>query len=232
MTKWLASVQSLDEAQALELYLPDILDMKNPAQGALGALNLATVQSIVSWVNARCLTSATVGDLPMRADVISAALVEMAATGVDYVKIGLFAEPELDKCISELEMTVKMLNIPVIAVIFADQMPKKPIMALLKQSGFAGVMVDTADKNGQSLLDHWSSMQLKQFVTTAQQHSLLCGLAGALKIEDIELLKAFGADYLGFRSALCNQRCRTARLQPALAEAIQQKLQEKISLAS
>ncbi|RLA00090.1 MAG: hypothetical protein DRQ42_06280, partial [Gammaproteobacteria bacterium] len=40
MSKWLASVQSLEEAQTLLPVLPDILDMKNPAEGALGALKV------------------------------------------------------------------------------------------------------------------------------------------------------------------------------------------------
>ena len=40
MTKWLASVQSVDEARTVLPILPDILDMKNPSLGALGALSV------------------------------------------------------------------------------------------------------------------------------------------------------------------------------------------------
>ena len=67
MTKWLASIQSLDEAKALIPTLPDILDIKNPSEGALGALNVVSVASIVDLIANRCLTSATIGDLPMQA---------------------------------------------------------------------------------------------------------------------------------------------------------------------
>ena len=81
MSKWLASVQSLEEAQALADCLPDILDLKNPAAGALGALSLDTVSDIVNWASGRCLVSATVGDLPMQAGIIADAVQRMAACG-------------------------------------------------------------------------------------------------------------------------------------------------------
>jgi uncharacterized protein (UPF0264 family) len=97
MTKWLASVQSLNEAQALTACLPDILDLKNPGSGALGALPHATVSAVVKWLAGRCLSSATVGDLPMQTETIADALKAMAETGVDYVKVGLFADSFFDE---------------------------------------------------------------------------------------------------------------------------------------
>lgn len=69
ITKWLASVESLEEARLLVEQLPDILDMKNPSKGALGALNHQTVTEIVNWINKGCLCSATVGDQIGRAHV-------------------------------------------------------------------------------------------------------------------------------------------------------------------
>jgi len=224
MTKWLASVQSLAEAEILLPVLPDILDMKNPSQGALGALSVDLVTEIVSMIDGRCLTSATIGDLPMHADLIKPAMINMANSGVDYVKIGLFADENLEQCITELADTVKHLSTPVIAVMFADTPPTKDCLDLLTASGFYGVMVDTAIKNGQHLLDHWDLVKLEQFVSAAQQHNLLCGLAGALRIEDIKSLRPLAADYLGFRSALCQQQQRTTHLQIALATQLQQAI--------
>lgn len=231
MTKWLASVQSIEEAKTLSACLPDILDLKNPSQGALGALNVAEVETIVSWLDGRCMSSATVGDLPMNAEIIAPAINAMAATGVDYVKVGLFADVNMTACFSRLQPLLTRLQTPVIAVVFADQTTAVDIAAI-KQSGFAGVMVDTATKDGQRLFDHWSEQQLSDFVTQAHGLNMLCGLAGALTIEDIALLKPFNADYLGFRSALCDNRQRTKTLQSGLAAKIAQKMQSEISLAS
>lgn len=224
ITKWLASVESLEEAKLLVEQLPDILDMKNPSKGALGALTHQTVTEIVKWINKRCVCSATVGDLPMQAEIISAAIRSMAETGVDYVKVGLFDESELIQCIQQLEPTIRSLNKPVIAVIFADQLPQQELIPLLAKSGFAGVMLDTARKDGQGLLNHLSVEVLQQFVVEAKSAGMLCGLAGALRIEDIETLSPLQADYLGFRSALCQQHRRTNRLDPELAKQIQTQL--------
>lgn len=231
MSKWLASVQSIEEAKTLSACLPDILDLKNPAQGALGALSLAEVKTIVSWLDGRCMSSATVGDLPMNAEIIAPAINAMAATGVDYVKVGLFADVNMKACLSELQLLLTTLQTPVIAVVFADQTSAVD-MAAIKQAGFAGVMVDTATKNGLRLHEHWTEQQLRHFVKQAQEHNMLCGLAGALAIEDIAFLKPLDADYLGFRSALCEKRQRTQKLQPALAKMIAQKMQSAMSLAS
>lgn len=220
MTKWLASVQSVTEAQALINNLPDILDIKNPAQGALGALPVEQVKEIVNLAKGQCLTSATVGDLVMDAEIISHALISMAASGVDYLKVGLFPDDDLANCLLALNMTISQLAVPVIAVIFADKMPSPNDLTLIKQAGFAGVMIDTAEKNGKHLLQHWTKDQLTEFVRTARSHNLLCGLAGSLRYEDIADLKAFQADYLGFRSALCRHSQRREAIDVALVERV------------
>jgi len=173
MTKWLASVQSLEEVNILLPILPDILDMKDPNQGALGALSVDIVSQIVSLVDGRCQTSATIGDLPMQAKVICPTITRMAGSGVDYVKIGLFPDIDLTECIQELADTVTLLETPVIAVIFADNMPDIDYIPLLKASGFAGVMVDTAFKNGQHLLDHWEREKLRFFIDSARKNNLI-----------------------------------------------------------
>ena len=157
MTKWLASVQSLEEAKILLPALPDILDMKDPSKGALGALPVETVAEIVSMIDGRCLTSATIGDLPMQAGVISDAIIAMEGSGVDYIKIGLFPEPNVTECIEALTEIVKNLEKPVIAVLFADKSIDLDNISQLKASGFAGIMVDTAIKNGQGLLNYWDN---------------------------------------------------------------------------
>lgn len=224
MSKWLASVQSLKEAETLLPVLPDILDMKNPSQGALGALSVATVSEIVVMINGRCQTSATIGDLPMQAELIKPAMINMASSGVDYVKIGLFPDDNLQHCLIELADTVQKMSTPVIAVMFADSPLNEDCLHVLKASGFYGVMVDTAIKNGQHLLEHWDLLKLEQFVCAAKEHKLLCGLAGALRLEDISILRPLAANYLGFRSALCLQRQRTAGLQIDLAKQLQQSI--------
>jgi uncharacterized protein (UPF0264 family) len=165
MTKWLASVQSLAEAQMLLPVLPDILDMKNPAEGALGAMAVAEVEQVVTLVDKRCITSATIGDMPMQADLIADRILAVVNTGVDYVKIGIFPDQQLESCIDKLALTIKENALSVIAVMFADNMPKQEVIGRLHKAGVKGVMIDTAFKNGKTLLDHWSEQQIETFVS-------------------------------------------------------------------
>lgn len=205
---WLASVQSLAEAQQLSKQLPDLLDMKDPATGALGALPVTTVRQIVNWLAGRCRSSATVGDLPMQVSVITGALLAMQQSGVDYLKVGLFDTPDLPQCLVELQHFLATFETPVIAVLFADQQYDKSVLTSVLDCGFSGVMLDTAEKNGRHLLDYKTPEALQHFVKTVTARQRLCGLAGALRVTDIPLLKPMAADYLGFRSALCPQQQR------------------------
>ena len=223
--KWLASVQSLAEAQALQASPPDIIDLKDPHAGALGAIEIKEISDIVLWARQAGIPSqisATIGDLPMQAAVIAGAIKQTAATGVDYVKIGIFNTENLTACLAGLAPTLHALNTPVIAVLFADDFPPEFNATTLADAGFTGAMVDTATKNGQGLLAHWSTAQCTAFAANCRQASLLCGLAGGLQFKDIAALQPLGADYLGFRSALCDNGIRTAAFNADRAHAIHQ----------
>ena len=64
MTMMLASVRSLDEALfALEAGA-DLIDLKEPSHGALGALDHAAVRVCVQAIGGRRPVSATIGDIP------------------------------------------------------------------------------------------------------------------------------------------------------------------------
>ncbi|MGC2011909.1 MAG: (5-formylfuran-3-yl)methyl phosphate synthase, partial [Pseudolabrys sp.] len=91
MTLLLASVTGSREAELAVTHGADIIDLKDPSQGALGALELSVVCDAVSTIAGRRPTSAVIGDLPMEPGAIAAAVAATAKTGVDFVKVGLFA---------------------------------------------------------------------------------------------------------------------------------------------
>lgn len=224
MTKWLASVKNLDEARQLSSAWPDIIDMKDPANGALGALSVAEIKAIADFVGKRTLTSATIGDIDCDAEEILNRLQKTESTGVDYLKVGLFDQPQLASCLRQLRQSLETVSTPVIAVLFADDLPAENMIDQIISAGFAGVMLDTAYKNGRGLCDYLSRTQLSEFVSAVHEANKLCGLAGALRISDIETLKTLNADYLGFRSALCAGHQRTDGLDPKRARQIHQAL--------
>jgi (5-formylfuran-3-yl)methyl phosphate synthase len=211
MTGLLASVTNPAEAfQALEAGA-DIIDCKDPAQGALGALPVATIGAIVERVGGRRPVSATVGDLPSRAEALVPAVCQIAATGVDYVKLGLFDTAETADLLVALTPLAAAHRL--IAVLFADRTPRLEIVAELATAGFSGVMLDTAGKDGKTLLGLMEPRELGAFVRQAQAFGLLCGLAGSLRGEHIPPLLELHPDYLGFRGALCEEG-RVSALSP------------------
>ena len=89
-TGMLASVMNLAEARQAYSGGADIIDLKDPNNGALGALSLTEIGAIVKAISGTVPVSATVGDLPLDAELMLNAARDTAATGVDYVKIGFF----------------------------------------------------------------------------------------------------------------------------------------------
>lgn len=222
MTGMLASVNSAEEAALVLSANVDIIDLKQPALGALGALEADLVKKIVAGIDSHCPVSATVGDLPMQPDIVFNAVKAMAETGVDYIKIGFFPDGDwqgtMDK-LSALTQAAPSSGWPaaytplaLIAVLFADARPDFNIIASLKNAGFKGVMLDTMDKKNGSLTQVMVKTDIAQFVRLAKAHQLICGLAGSLRLEDIPELVLYQPDYLGFRGALCLQHNRTAQL--------------------
>lgn len=214
MTGMLASVTSPEEAQIVLQAGADIIDLKNPAHGALGALAPATIRTIVTRFGTAAPLSATIGDLPMQPALIHDAVAATADYGVDYVKIGLFDDPQRADCIRALQPLCAQ-GIRIVIVMFADRRPDVDLLPLIAASGCAGVMLDTADKQAGGLRSCLYETQLADFVARSKALNLLTGLAGSLSRADIAPLLTLAPDYLGFRGALCTQSQRTAQLDPA-----------------
>lgn len=211
MTALLASVSDPQEALRALRGGADIIDLKDPARGALGAVSHEVQRSVIRLLGGRRPVSATVGDLPMSAPVIAAAIQATAANGVDLVKVGLFERyprPDILKVLADAGRA----GIRVVAVLFADQYPPLHLLEPLRQAGCAGVMLDTADKTRGGLPAHLDRDMLAAFVRRGKRLGLLTGLAGSLKAADIPPLVALGPDYLGFRRALCRGGTRTSDL--------------------
>lgn len=212
MTLMLASVTGKAEAELALAHGADIVDLKDPASGALGALDPAVVREVVAAVGGRRPVSAVTGDLTMQADAVAAAARGMAETGVDYVKVGLFPGEGRAACIRALAPVARQTRL--IGVLFADRDPDLDLVPLLHETGFAGAMLDTAGKGGGRLLAHADAARLGAFVRACRTHALMTGLAGSLEAPDVPRLLLLVPDFLGFRGALCAAHDRTAALDP------------------
>lgn len=224
MTGMLASVRNLAEATMVYTGGADIIDLKEPNDGALGAVPLQDIHHIVDDLWEKCVISATIGDILADSAMINNKVIQTAETGVDYVKIGMFSERHIETCLPNL-VHCAIKGIAIIVVFFADmdfdvdQAIKAAADARLK-----GVMLDTARKGSGGLLTHKNIMQLEYFVNRAKQNNLLTGLAGSLTTEDIPTLLKTTPDYVGFRTALCDKHERIGSLNEKAIQTVRKSI--------
>lgn len=220
----LASVTSVREAELAFAGGADIIDCKDPSRGALGALDAGAVAGIRARLP-EALVSATIGDLPARAGLLVPATLAMAATGVDYVKVGFFPDGDAGEAIRAVgeAFATNSDAIPfpargerqgarLVGVLLADREPDLSLIPLMAAAGFAAVLIDTAGKDGRSLVDLMCPSSLAEFIARAHASGLAAGLAGSLRPEHLPGLLDLGADIIGFRGALCLGSDRTAAI--------------------
>ncbi|MCX8050002.1 MAG: (5-formylfuran-3-yl)methyl phosphate synthase, partial [Methylohalobius sp.] len=222
MIRLLISVTDLKEAR--QATCADLIDLKNPVQGALGALPVKAIQAIRQALPGHKL-SATVGDLPLVPKEVVRAADEIAATGVDYVKIGLF-EGDVQATLQALSPLARRTKL--VGVILADRPADFSVLEDLAHAGFTGAMLDTADKRRGSLTELRPLIWIQEFVKRARELGLLAGLAGSLRLEDVPRLTPLKPDYLGFRSAACQGGQRTSRLDPQRLHQLHQAIREPL----
>jgi len=230
MTKMLASVNGVEEAQIALSGGADIIDLKDPKAGALGAVAIEVIGEVMAAVAGRQPVSAVTGDLPMKPETIRAKAGEIAAAGVDYVKIGFFPSENAAACAEALAPLAARTKL--IAVLFADLEPDFALLPVLARCGFHGAMLDTARKNGQRLLAHMPPERLHGFVDQCRALGLKVGLAGSLEAPDIPRLLPMAPDFLGFRGALCGTSDRTGALDAEAVREIRELIPDEVPAGS
>ena len=213
MTLMLASVASPAEAEAVWAGGADIIDLKDPANGALGALDATVAAAIVRLVGKRKPVSAAAGSSLDAPGALLDSVAAMAATGADYVKIGLSPDAAGADCVRAVAPQAKTTKL--VGVLFADCTPDLGLLRLMANNGFTGAMLDTAKKGAGRLLNHMDIAALDGFIGHCRENRLMAGLAGSLEAPDVPRLLPLEPDYLGFRGSLCHGRLREGEIDPA-----------------
>ncbi len=215
MPQLLISVTSKEEAIIALENGADIIDLKDPHAGALGALSYETIFEITHFINQQKLVSATIGDLPMDtnmdAKLIFNAVEKLVLSGVDFIKIGFFVAKDYQAILNRLKPLADA-GVNLIAVLFAENNYADKLINDIKNAGFVGIMLDTAEKNGKTFLDYYSSEKRLNFCQNVLRLNLKLGLAGSLNIQHVENIKALKPSYIGFRGGVCEMDKRTAKL--------------------
>jgi FolB domain-containing protein len=230
MTLMLASVSNPAEAEAVWAGGADIIDLKDPAKGALGALDASVAAGIVRAVGKRRPVSAVAGASLGSPTALAGEVAAMAAAGVDYVKVGVSSDEAGAGCVRALAPQAR--NTKLVGVLFADCAPDLDLLRVMAGSGFAGAMLDTAKKSAGRLLDHMDIAALDRFIGRCRENRLMPGLAGSLEAPDVPRLLPLEPDYLGFRGSLCHGRVREDAIDPASVRLIRDLIPREADAAA
>ena len=213
MMQLLISVRNVEEALlALDAGV-DIIDLKDPNVGALGALDLVTTRQIVQTINGCGLVSATVGEQHVSLCELIEDINARAQMGVDIIKIGVSALFNDHRFFVEMSKLTHA-GVKMVAVFFADEKLDLDLLPALQEASFYGAMLDTKNKQ-HHLLAMQTKKTLHQFTQLCKRHHLKSGLAGSLKPQHIEVLSHICSAYIGFRGGVCENSIRSTALSKA-----------------
>jgi uncharacterized protein (UPF0264 family) len=227
----LVSVRDPAEAEAALAGGCDLLDVKDPARGALGMADPATIAAIVSRIRtlpSSVPVSAALGEL---AEWERTQSVRRLPQQIAYLKLGTaglgtgggwarrFAEVmhRIACDGSETASDGECDSVKWIAVAYADweiaggPCPEDVIEGAQK-CGCAGILIDTFSKDAGRLFDLLSVERLESMRALVRSCGLEFVLAGRLQIGDLPRLALVGPDIAGIRSAACRAGIRTGRI--------------------
>jgi uncharacterized protein (UPF0264 family) len=213
----LVSPSSIDEAR--HSGAADIIDVKKPSEGSLGANFPWVIREIKAF--SKKPVSAAIGDFDYKPGCASLAAYGAACAGADYVKIGLAFEGR-ERARDVIGAVVKAVK---------DEFPKKYVVIaaysdfermhsispfdmapVAAECGADVAMVDTGIKDRQSTFAFMDEAALRSFSDRNKKLGLGTAIAGALKFEDIDALKRINPEIIGVRGMVCGgDRTATVR---------------------
>jgi uncharacterized protein (UPF0264 family) len=217
----LVSVRSPEEARAALQGGCDLLDVKEPDRGSLGAADAEVVEAVCE------IAGRTSEPKP-----VSVALGELADWSEGPVpsldRRVSFAKLGLSGCDQRSDWPLRWRGLrdrfdaagggPLdwVAVLYADAEAQGPgpfaLIDLAATTGCRGILVDTFSKGRGRLFDHVSPDQLAKWREGAGAAGLMFAVAGSLRAEDLPRLTAFDPDIVAIRGAACQGGRRTAEV--------------------
>jgi (5-formylfuran-3-yl)methyl phosphate synthase len=221
----LVSVVSAEEARRAVAGGADIVDIKDPGEGALGAPSPGVLSEVVRAVAGVVPVSVALGDLPDLPHTAALAARGAALSGAAYVKVGLRGARELDRAVAMMRAVSDAVGdrAAVIAAAYADAGTLDPpalspawLPALVERTGIAGALVDTFVKDGRGLYAWLSEAELTNLIVGTRRVGGSFAIAGQLRLGE---LGRIDADLVGVRSAVCQGGDRAAELDSELVAA-------------
>lgn len=196
----------------------DIIDVKNPLEGSLGANFPRVIRGVKEIAPKNVEVSATIGDLPNLPGTASLAALGAVVSGAYYVKAGLFGVKttsdaaylmrEVCKAVEEFDDASRVIAAGYADFREAGCLNPHELPEVACRAGADGVMIDVKTKNRGRLLHLLSEEELEEFAERSHKEDLTVAFAGSLGKDDIQTIFRLGADIVGIRGAVCSQNDR------------------------
>lgn len=230
MTKLLISVRDADEANTAISAGADIIDVKEPRLGSLGAATRQTMAEVARVVAGRVPFSIACGELLGEQETAACSIGEIS-TRINFAKLGLAGCGSLADWPRKLQQVIRHwpTSIAPVAVIYADWRlcdAPTPEEVLLQAAalGCGAVLVDTHNKSAGNLLTHFTLEQLGLLGEKVKSQDQMFVLAGSLDQQAIESVVTLQPDFIAVRGAVC-RGCREGTLDAEKVSALKSQLQ-------
>jgi uncharacterized protein (UPF0264 family) len=220
-------VRDADEARQAIDGGADIVDVKEPDHGSLGAAESGRWWEVAAQCASRIPVSVALGelldgDLPARLALLPR---------VQFAKIGLAGCRQLADWIPRWRRAVEQLptGTQPVAVYYADAdraiCPTfHQVLSQAVSLGCCGLLWDTHEKRFGSLLDQLPIASLAQQMDAVRQRGMHTVLAGSLSLKDLLHIERLSPDFVAVRGAVCARK-RTGRLRGELVRQFADSLQ-------
>ena len=207
--KILISVKDSIEAKAVSgVSGVNIVDIKNPSEGTLGANHPWVIDEIINILPSGTEVAASIGDLDFKPGGASLAALGAASLGVDYITAAMHqvSIKDVKTMTKTLLKAIEDLGTGLIIAGYADYKRyggANPFEFLPYVEGADYIMLDTAVKDGKNILNFTSIEELSGFKEECHALGLKLIIAGSIRYPELNIIKKVGPDVLGFRGIVC-----------------------------
>lgn len=207
-TALLVSVRDATEARTAVDCGVDLIDIKEPRLGPLGAATADTIAAVARQVRTERPLSIALGELlELQAARYGGVL---SRAPIRYAKIGLAGAGRVPRWWLSWRQACASLGNSVghVGVVYVDwhdaNAPSPPdALAAFADHGCAAILFDTYRKDSRSLLDHAPRDEFGGWIERARLASKLLVLGGSLTESSLGDLRPFSPDYVAIRGAAC-----------------------------
>ena len=188
-----------------------VIDLKEPASGALGCVLPKTANAIAETLPVDSLKSIALGevvDWPARE--FDAKNVDQILSRFSFAKMGLSRlgrvqnwQDQWEHCLSRLPSGVQRVAVAYADAALADSPSVEEVVDAAPGVGCTVLLVDTFNKENGSLFDILSVEDLKQTIQSARDKGLKVVLAGSLSEGTIAKAVSLEPDLVAVRGAVC-----------------------------